>query len=114
MSTTPRIQQHPSPLRRGHPERAGRTRRHDRAPQPDRGPTHPPEVAVRAPTAMDQVELRDLAHRLGETVPAQPVVVAAVDGRVVAGLSVATGVVVFDARDAGPDVRAELHRLAGR
>ena len=54
---------------------------------------------------VDTVELRDLAHRLGEPVPAQPVVVAAVGGRVVAGLSVRTGVLVFDPPEAGPAVR---------
>jgi len=72
----------------------------------------PPSLAVRAPTAMDQVELRDLAHRLGEAVPAQPVVVAAVRGRVVAAQSVRTGVVVFDGAEAGPAVRAALREHA--
>lgn len=58
-------------------------------------------VALRAPTAMDQIELRGLAHRVGEAVPEQPVVVAAVDGRLVAARSVRSGVLVYD-RDGAP------------
>lgn len=65
-------------------------------------------VAMRSPTAMDQLELRDLAHRLGEVVPEQPVVVAAVDGRLVAALSVRTGVLVYDREDAPACVRDAL------
>lgn len=58
-------------------------------------------VALRAPTAMDQIELRALVHGLGEVVPEQPVVVATVDGRLVAARSVRTGVLVYD-RDGAP------------
>jgi hypothetical protein len=61
---------------------------------------------------MDQVELRDLAHRVGEPVPEQPVVVAAVDGQVVAAHSVPTGIVVFDPAHAPAPVRDALRRFA--
>ncbi|WP_028721344.1 hypothetical protein [Patulibacter americanus] len=71
----------------------------------------PGDIAVRTPTAMDQLELRDLAHRVGEPVPEQPVVVAAVDGQVVAGRSVPTGVVVFDPAHASAPVRDALRRF---
>jgi hypothetical protein len=60
-----------------------------------------PSLVLRAPTAMDQIELRGLAHRQGEVVPEQPVVVAAVDGRLVAARSIRTGVLVYD-RDGAP------------
>lgn len=70
------------------------------ADRPDR-PADASAVALRVPTAMDQIELRGLAHRLGEAVPEQPVVVAAVDGRLVAARSVGTGVLVYD-RDGAP------------
>lgn len=65
-------------------------------------------VALRAPTAMDQLELRALAHRQGEAVPEQPVVVATVDGRLVAARSIRTGVLVFDQEGAPAHVRDAL------
>lgn len=77
-------------------------------------PTQAARIAVREPTAMDQLELRDLAHRIGEPVPPQPVVVAAVDGQVVAGRSVPTGVVVFDPAHAPAPVRDALRRFDRR
>lgn len=78
-------------------------------------PTIAPQmpVTLRAPTAMDQLELRDLARRVGEVVPEQPVVVAAVGGSVLAARSLRSGVVVFDDRDDSPALRAALHAVAG-
>ncbi|MFA4929956.1 MAG: hypothetical protein WC558_15675 [Patulibacter sp.] len=75
---------------------------------------HPAEapVALRSPTAMDQLELVALAHRLGETVPEQPVVVAAVDGRLVAARSVRTGVLVYDRDGAPAPVRDALRAFS--
>lgn len=83
-----------------------------------RSPKHPvaatSSVATRAPTAMDQVELDALARRVGEAVPEQPVVVAAVDGRLVAARSVRTGVTIADDGEDGPAARAALRAGAGR
>lgn len=78
---------------------------------------HPPipdqiPVTLRSPTAMDQLELRDLARRAGEVVPEQPLLIAAVDGNVVAARSLRSGVLVFDDRDDSPAQRAALHAVA--
>ncbi|WP_320670569.1 hypothetical protein [Patulibacter defluvii] len=73
----------------------------------------PPDVALRTATASDQIEIGGLAGRAGEPVPDAPLVVAAVDGRVVAVTSRRTGVVLFEpAADA--DVRAALRAYARR
>lgn len=74
----------------------------------------PPAVATRTPTAMDQVELDALARRIGEAVPEQPVVVAAVDGRLVAARSVRTGVTIAERTEDGPVASAALRARAPR
>jgi len=53
-------------------------------------------LMLRPPTAMEQLEVGALARRLGEPVPAQPILVAVRDGRVVAARSVPTGILLLD------------------
>lgn len=68
-----------------------------------------PAVTVRPATAMDHVELQALARRVGDEVPAAPVVVAADHERVVGGRSARTGVTIL-APDVTPGARRALRR----
>ncbi len=57
------------------------------------------------PTALELLEVRDLAHRLGEPVPRAPVLVAEREGRIVAARSERSGLLLVDPHQ-GPPARA--------
>lgn len=72
-------------------------------------PAVSPSTAWHEPSAMELLEVRDLAHRLGEPVPRAPVLVAERDGRIVAARSERTGLLVVDPNH-GPPARSGPRR----